>query len=150
MQANSGGAPSYLAGILLTAVVVAAIASLAVIQEGRQRGEVLDLVEVEREFEPAAGERARIEWRQRRTSDDATVRIIGRGKDAVRTLLAGGVLAGDDTQQVFRWNGRTESGEIAPPGRYRVQILLADQDRDVIPEQSGIRLRNTGRRSAGG
>ena len=141
VQANSDAAePSYLAGILLAAVVVAALASLAVIQEARQRGEVLDLVEVTRTFSPANGERARIEWRQRSSSDDAVVRIIDRSGSPVRTLLDGEPLAGDDTQQVFHWNGEADSGRLAEPGLYRVEILLRDLDREIVPEQSRMTL----------
>ena len=119
--------------------MLAALGSLALIQEARQRGEVLDLVEATDTFSPAAGERARIEWRQRRSSDDATVRIIDRAGIPVRTLLDGGSLEGDDRIQVFHWNGRTDDGD--PPGLYRIEILLRDQDREIVPEQSAIRLR---------
>jgi hypothetical protein len=142
VQANSdAAAPSLLAGALLTAVVVAALASLAVIQEARQSGEVLDLVEATRAFSPAKGEKARIEWRQRRTSDDAVVRIIDSAEDPITTLLDGGTLTGDDTEQVFRWDGRADSGAVVAPARYQVEILLRDQDREIIPEQSVIRVR---------
>jgi hypothetical protein len=141
VQANSdAAAPRYLAGILLAVVVVAALASLAVIQEARQRGEVLDLVEVTRTFSPANSERARIEWRQRSSSDDAVVRIIDRAGDPVRTLLDGEPLAGDDTQQVFHWDGKADSGRLAEPGLYRVEILLRDLDREIVPEQSRMTL----------
>jgi FlgD Ig-like domain len=141
VQANSdAAAPGYLPAILLAVVVAAALASLGVIQEARQRGEVLDLVEVTRTFSPAAGERARIEWRQRRSSDDAVVRIIDRAEAPVRTLLDGEPLAGDDTQQVFHWDGATDSGALAEPGAYRIEILLEDLDREIIPEQSRMKL----------
>lgn len=133
----------FLAGLLFVVVVAAALVSLALIQEARQRGEVLDLVEATDSFSPRAGERARIEWRQRESSDDAVVQIIDTGGRPVRTLLDGGALEGDDRQQVFLWNGRTDSGELAPPGLYRVEIVLPDEDRDIVPEQSTIRLRAT-------
>lgn len=149
MQANSDAvAPPYLAGILLTVVALVALSSLAVIQEARQRGEVLDLVEATDSFSPADHQQARIEWRQRRASDDSVVQIIDRAGDPVKTLLDGGSLAGDDTEQVFHWSGSTNAGELAPPGPYRIEILLRDQDREIIPEQSAIRVRGT--RSAGG
>jgi flagellar hook assembly protein FlgD len=143
VQANSdAAAPSYLAGVLLAAIVIAALASLAVIQEARQRGEVLDLVEVTpRAIERSGEGGARIEWRQRGSSDDAVVRIIDTPDEVVRTLLDGGSLEGGDTLQVFHWNGRAESGKFAEPGRYRVEILLRDQDREIVPEQGLIRLR---------
>jgi flagellar hook assembly protein FlgD len=142
VQASSdAAAPRYLAGILLTAVVLAALGSLALIQEARQRGEVLDLVEATDTFSPDADERARIEWRQRQSSDDATVRIIDRAGIPVRTLLDGGSLEGDDRIQVFHWNGRTDDGDRAPLGLYRIEIVLRDQGREIVPEQSAIRLR---------
>ena len=142
MQASSdAAAPRYLAGVLLTAVVLAALGSLALIQEARQRGEVLDLVEATDTFSPDADERARIEWRQRQSSDDATVRIIDRAGIPVRTLLDGGSLEGDDSIQVFHWNGRNDDGDRAPPGLYRIEIVLRDQGREIVPEQSAIRLR---------
>jgi hypothetical protein len=134
----------FLAVLLFVVVVAAALVSLALIQEARQRGEVLDLVEATDSFSPRARERARIEWRQRESSDDAVVQIIDTGGRPVRTLVDGGTLEGDDRQQVFLWNGRTDSGELAPPGLYRVEIVLPDEDRDIVPEQSTIRLRATG------
>ena len=143
MQAKRATAPNLLAGILLVAVLVAALASLAVIQDARQRGEVLDLVEVSpRGISPSSrSERVTIEWRQRRTSDDAVVQIVTSAERPVRTLLGGGTLPGDDTQQVFRWDGRRDSGRAAEPGGYWVRIVLRDQDRDIIPEQSRMTVR---------
>jgi hypothetical protein len=146
---SDAGAPNVLAAVLFIAVVVAALVSLALIQEARQRGEVLDLVEATDSFAPRASERARIEWRQRETGDDALVEIIDTGGRPVRTLLDRGTLEGDDSQQVFHWNGRTDSGALAPPGLYRVEIVLPDADRDIVPEQSAIRLR-AGESAAGG
>lgn len=145
MQAKPASAPNLLAGVLLAAVLAAAFVSLAVIQEARQRGEVLDLVEVR----PRAislhdsGDRVRIEWRQRRTSDDAVVEIVTSADRPVRTLLAGGTLTGDDTEQVFHWDGRRDSGRVVDPGHYWVRILLRDQDRDIIPEQSRMTVRQS-------
>lgn len=140
MQAKSGAvAPSYLAGILLAAVVVAALASLALIQQARDRGEVLDLVRATREFSPRQGESARIRFRLRRSSDDAVVRILRRG-DTVRTLVDGEPLIGDDRFYLYRWDGRLEGGEPAAPGPYRVEILLRDMDREIVPERGRIRV----------
>lgn len=143
MQAKQASAPNLLAGLLLAAVLIAALASLAVIQEARQRGEVLDLVEVSPRAisPPGRDERVRIEWRQRRTSDDAVVQIVTSAERPVRTLLDGGTLVGDDTEQVFHWDGRRDSGRIVDPGRYWVRIVLRDQDRDIIPEQSRMTVR---------
>ncbi len=145
MQASSDpAAQGRLAVILLVAVSIAALGSLAAILKARQRGEVLDLVEVTNSFDPAAGEQARIEWRQRRSSGDATVLVIDRNERTVATLLDGGRLEGGDREQVFRWDGRTDTGGTVPPGRYRVEILLPDlDDRDVIPERSATTVVGT-------
>ena len=48
---------------------------------------------------------------------------------------------GDDTEQVFHWDGRRDSGRMVDPGRYWVRIVLRDQDRDIIPEQSRMTVR---------
>ena len=143
MQAKQASTPSFLAGLLLAAVLTAALASLAVVQEARQRGEVLDLFEVRPRAisPPGRDERVRIEWRQRRTSDDAVVEIVTSAERPVRTLLDGGMLVGDDTEQVFHWDGRRGSGRIVAPGHYWVRIVLRDQDRDIIPEQSRMTVR---------
>ena len=151
MQAKRAPAPNLLAGILLAAVLVAALASLGVIQEARQRGEVLDLVEVSpRVISPSTpGERVTIEWRQRRASDDAVVQIVTSADRPVRTLLDGGVLAGDDTEQAFHWDGRRDSGRAAEPGHYWLRIVLRDQDRDIVPEQSRMTVRSGAGTAAG-
>jgi flagellar hook assembly protein FlgD len=146
VQAKQASAPNFLAGLLLAAVLIAALASLAVIQEARQRGEVLDLVAVSPRgiSPPGPDERVRIEWRQRRTSDDAVVQIVTSADRPVRTLLDGGTLTGDDAEQVFHWDGRQDSGRIADPGHYWVRIVLRDQDREIIPEQSRMTVRRGG------
>ena len=148
MQAKPASASNRLAAVLLAAVLVAALASLAVIQEARQRGEVLDLVQVAPRAisPPGPAERVRIEWRQRRASDDAVVQIVTSAERPVRTLVDGSTLIGDDTEQVFHWNGTRDSGRVVEPGHYWVRIVLRDQDRDIVPEQSRMTVRSTGGR----
>jgi hypothetical protein len=152
VQAKPGSGPNLLAGVLLAAVLAAALASLAVIQEARQRGEVLDLVQVRPRgiSPPGPGQRLTIEWRQRRTSDDAVVQVVTSADRPVRTLLDGGTLVGDDTEQVFHWDGTRDSGRVVDPGRYWVRIVLRDQDRDIIPEQSRMTVRPGGVVGEGG
>jgi hypothetical protein len=48
----------------------------------------------------------------------------------VRTL-ADDVAFADDSNQRYLWDGRDDDGELAPPGRYRVHVLLEDLDRDL-------------------
>jgi len=61
---------------------------------------------------------------------DATGRVV--------VVLADDVaLKGDDASHCFDWDGRDSSGNFPPPGRYRLQLTLADADRVAT---SGERL----------
>lgn len=130
-------APSRLAAILFCALALATVGALAVIQKLRLDGVVLDLARVTRLTGEEATKRHRVEveFRMRTESDDAVVRIVDEQADPVRTLLDGGRLEGDQREYVFFWDGRDESGDRVPRGRYRVEILLRDQDREVLPDE---------------
>jgi hypothetical protein len=134
-----------LAAILFCALALATLGALAVIQRVRLEGVVLDLARVTRVTGPEASgkHRVEVEFRMRKESDDAVVRIVDRDDEPVATLLDGGELEGDDRTYVFYWDGRDESGERVPPGRYRVEILLRDQGREILPDES-VRLRGGG------
>ena len=136
-------APGRLAAILFCALAVAALGALAVIQKVRLEGVVLDLAQVSRCTDEAVvscnqreGDRAFVRFRMRTDSDDAVVRIIDDEDMPVATLLDGGPLSGGERYYTFYWDARLASGEKAPPGHYRVEILLRDQDRDIVPDES--------------
>ena len=147
MQADSdrGEAPSYLAPVLLCALALAVIATLAVIQRVKLEGVVLDLARVSRVEGGAGTEKAvRVRFRMRSSTDDAVVRIVDRDDQPVVTLAEGVSIPGDDRFHTFFWNGRTVSGVRAAPGRYRAEIILRDQGREIIPAES-VLLRGGGR-----
>ena len=136
-------APGRLAAILLCALALAALAALAVIQKVRLEGVVLDLAQVSRCTEESVvscnlrdEDRVFVRFRMRADSDDAVVRIVDKQGEPVATLLDGGALVGDERYYTFFWDGRLASGEQAPPGHYRAEILLRDQDRDIVPDES--------------
>jgi FlgD Ig-like domain len=136
-------APGRLAAILLCALAIAALVALAVIQKVRLEGVVLDLAQVSRctdqgevSCNPRQGDRVFVRFRMRTDSDDAVVRIVNKEGEPVATLLDGGPLAGGERYYTFFWDGRLASGEKAPPGYYRAEILLRDQDRDIVPDES--------------
>jgi hypothetical protein len=65
-----------------------------------------------------------------RHRDTATVTVLTAGRRPVRTLVDGvPVRAG---RALFRWDGRADSGEVAPDGTYFVQIHLAKAHRTVL------------------
>jgi flagellar hook assembly protein FlgD len=141
--ARSG--PGRIAAILFCALALATLAALAVIQEVRLDGVVLDLARVTRVTgdEASAKHRVEVEFRMRTDSDDAVVRIVDSDDEPVATLLEGGELEGGEREYVFYWDGRDESGERVPRGLYRVEILLRDQGREILPEES-VFLRGDG------
>jgi FlgD Ig-like domain len=137
--------PSYLAPTLLVALAVATLATLAVIQMVRLEGVVLDLAQVSRvQPQTDPDEAVLVRFRMRSSTDDAVVRIVDRDDDPVATLVEGVPIPGDDRFHTFFWDGRLASGEPAPPGHYRAEILLRDQGREIIPDES-VLLRGGGR-----
>jgi flagellar hook assembly protein FlgD len=65
-----------------------------------------------------------------RKADEVTASIVDADGSAVRTLLA------DERRPrgrlTLEWDGRTDAGELAPDGRYRLQLHLADQRRTIL------------------
>jgi hypothetical protein len=137
-ESEREGVPGYLAPALLCALAVATVVALAVIQTVRLDGVVLDLAQVSRvERSGADPDRVvRVRFRMRSSTDDAVVRIVDRDDNPVATLAEGEAIPGDDEFHAFYWDGRTDAGEPAPPGRYRTEILLRDQGREIVPEES--------------
>jgi flagellar hook assembly protein FlgD len=138
-------APGRLAAILFCALALATLAALAAIQQVRLEGVVLDLARVTRlTGQEASGERrVKVEFRMRTDSDDAVVRIVDHEDDPVATLLEGHPLEGGEREYVFYWDGRDEGGDRVPRGMYRVEILLRDQGREILPDES-VLLRGDG------
>ena len=61
----------------------------------------------------------------------ATVEIVGRFLKPIRTLAADVPLR-ENERVHYEWDGRTDDGSRAPPGRYRVRVILPTLDRDVV------------------
>jgi hypothetical protein len=138
-------APGRLAAILFCALALATLAALAAIQQVRLEGVVLDLARVTRVTgeEASAKRRVKVEFRMRTDSDDAVVRIVDDDDDPVATLLDGGPLEGGEREYIFYWDRRDEAGRRVPRGTYRVEILLRDQGREILPDES-VLLRGDG------
>jgi hypothetical protein len=61
-----------------------------------------------------------------------TVKIISEKGRVTARIPPGGVLPSFKTFG-FRWNGRTDSGRLAPTGPYRLQVRLLGEDRTLVP-----------------
>jgi hypothetical protein len=86
------------------------------------------------EFEPRGKPRYRrleIVLFVRESDPHALVRIVDSHEDTVRTLDADVALDADQ-KVTYVWDGRTDGGAVAPPGRYRVGVELPGEDRDMI------------------
>jgi hypothetical protein len=65
-----------------------------------------------------------------RRADDVTVRILGSGREVVKTLASG--VPEPRGRAVFTWDGTTDRGTRAPDGVYRPEVHLAHQHRTIL------------------
>jgi FlgD Ig-like domain len=70
-------------------------------------------------------------------ADTLDVAIVDADGQVVVVLADDQPLEGEDASHCFDWDGRDSSGNFPPPGRYRLQLTLADADRVAT---SGERL----------
>lgn len=66
-------------------------------------------------------------------SDDVDVYVVDQSDTIVRTLAAGVHMQGgaNPVRRLFTWNGREDSGRIAPDGVYYFRVALIHQGRTV-------------------
>lgn len=67
----------------------------------------------------------------RESDPDAAVRIVDAKENVVRTLAEDVELEADE-EVTYRWDGRTDDGSLARPGRYRLEVELPRSDRTMI------------------
>ena len=144
----------YLAPVVLALLVVATIAAFAYAQRLKREPLILDKVsfgtrKTRGAFTPngdCVNDHGRIRFRITR-SDRANVEIVDPDGRLVR------VLARDRFLKryrffVFHWNGRTDAGRLASQGRYKLELVLLGEDRDLTPG-GGLRLHRASRDPAG-
>lgn len=125
MSANaSEEAGRPLATALFAAVALIAIGALALTQELRSRPDVVNSVQIRSVAEQSA---AHIRFRLTKDDDDATVAIISRDGSVVAEPLNGEPVSAGQIR--LRWDGTTQAGDPAPPGRYRVRFDLGELGR---------------------
>ena len=121
-----------LAAILFTVLAVATIGAFAATRAVRSQDDILNTVELPARV--AVGAPEPISFSLTQSDSDADVLIIDRKGDVVRSLLVGiPVEAGPRT---VSWDGKADGGAPAPPGRYRLRVVLGDAGRSIEPPGS--------------
>jgi hypothetical protein len=67
----------------------------------------------------------------RESDGHAFVGIADSHENIVRTLDSDVALTADRSVS-YAWDGRTDSGALVPPGRYRLRVDLPSEDREMI------------------
>lgn len=87
------------------------------------------MLEVTRQ--PSTPGDARISFFVRESDEHARVAIVDSHEDIVRTLDGDVELdAGEEVS--YDWDRSTDAGTPAPPGRYRLEVALPSQDREMV------------------
>ncbi|HTT94712.1 MAG TPA: hypothetical protein VMF55_08560 [Solirubrobacterales bacterium] len=123
-----------LAAVVFALLVVATLAAFAYAQRVKRDPQVIDKFKIAGKktnaFTPGGPchRRVRLKFRTT-TSNDATVQIIKPGGVVVR-LLAEEFLK-RYSYHTYHWDGKDDAGAIQPVGRYRMRVILADEERSL-------------------
>lgn len=135
------------AAVVFALLVVATAAAFAYAQRVKRDPLLVDRVEIgpkkSNAFAPGSKCESHIKLKFRTTtSNEGTVEIIRPGGELVRTLAKHEFLK-RYSYHVFHWNGKNEAGVLQPVGRYRMRVLLEDEDR-TLTLPGTIRLEKQG------
>jgi hypothetical protein len=126
--------PPAFGSLLLAALLVASVALAATVLEVRSPDLELEVTHLPKHFSPNGDGRrdtARVEFFVRDSDPGALVQIVGRRHREVRTLETDLPLVANRPVEVT-WDGRTDAGALAHPGKYRLRVVLEGQDRDMV------------------
>jgi len=135
---SAGRARPNLGATLFFALLIASLAASVLVVRARDPDLVLEVRTITCSFDPGVGsalDRARATFFVRESDPDAVVSIVDSEEVVVRVLDADASLeAGEEVS--YAWDGRTDAGTRAPPGRYRLAVELPDAGRTMIwPER---------------
>ena len=131
------------AAALFAVLFAGALVVTALVLASRTSNLVLEVTSQPEKFTPEGpGEpdEAEITFFVRESDPDAEVYIVGRNLRQTRTLEESIDLTADEEVTVV-WDGEMDSGQMAPSGRYRLRVVLPNQDRDMVYPKR-IRLAN--------
>jgi flagellar hook assembly protein FlgD len=132
MSRNGGRRGADLGAVLFACLLVLTFAAFAVERAARSADDLVNTVVLSPQLE---GGRAEVRFTLAESDSNVDVLIIdgneGSNGDLVATLASGEDLAAGP--HTYEWDGRTDSGERAPPGLYALEVVLGEQGRDVKP-----------------
>jgi flagellar hook assembly protein FlgD len=126
--------PRWLAPAVFAALIVVTAGAFVQAQLVKKDDLILDRVRATpRDFSPNGDGRRDVAYFRFRLTrpDTADVLVVDEAGKVVRTLARNRPL-GTYRYLVFSWDGRTDAGELAPPGAYRPRVILHRQDRDLL------------------
>ena len=128
---------------LLVALLTAALATGILVYHARTADLALEVPKLDRLLgvNDKAKLPVKIGFFVRFDEPEALVEIVGSGDVTVRTLAAGVELRAAERLRCA-WEGLDDEGDPAPPGNYRLHVVLPEQDRDMIFPRR-IRIRRT-------
>jgi flagellar hook assembly protein FlgD len=133
--------PSRLAAAVFLLLVVATIGAFFAAQRLKHQDPLLRYRASDRAFSPnddGIKDSARIRFRLPE-ADDVTVTILDEDGGTVARLARTKPLG--EGAQIFRWNGLTDDGLLAPEGEYRVRVGLRDEGRtNTLPREIKLDL----------
>ncbi len=118
--------------MVFAALVVATVGAFFVTTRLKRSAPAIEQLKFNRHFSPNGDgvvDYARFGFRLRRP-DEVTVSIVMRDGTRVRTLADNRELRRGKRYR-FRWDGRTDSGAVAPDGEYHVRVSLRRQGRSA-------------------
>jgi flagellar hook assembly protein FlgD len=132
--------PATSGAIAIGLLLVLSVTTFAATRALRAQDDIVNTVVLSRKLPPERP--ARISFVLARADGRADVLILTRGGAPVRTLVRGAEL--EQGPHTFRWDGTRDDGAPARPGRYRLRVVLGEQDRVIEPPGS-IRVRDRGK-----
>ena len=112
----------------LIALLVASLILSVLVYRARSPDLALEVTRLPSQFRPPGAE---ISFFVRVDSDEGKVEIVGRDQVVARTLAPSIALeAGEPVTCV--WDGQDDEGAKVEPGRYRLRVTLADEDREMV------------------
>jgi hypothetical protein len=120
------------AAVVFALLVVATVAAFAYAQRVKRDPLLVDRVGIggkkSNTFTPPCG-RIKLKFRTT-TSNDGMVEVIRPGGEIVAKLARHTFLKRYSFHTFF-WDGTNEAGVVQPPGRYKLRVILEDEDRSL-------------------
>jgi hypothetical protein len=124
------------AAVVFALLVAATVAAFAYAQRVKRDPLLVDRIEIggakTNAFAPGlkcGKHRIRLKFRTT-TSNEGTVEVIRPGGELV-TKLARHTFLKRYSYHAFYWDGTNQAGALQPPGRYKLRVILEDEDRSL-------------------